>query len=159
MSDMNTYRLELDEYRHPVLVAEGKTAFENGLIGTPQDAVEMAKEIFHLDRMAEENAVMITVDAKGHPLGAFAVSHGTVNTANCGAREIFIRALIVGASGVFILHNHPSGISSPSDSDESVAKRLKEAGQIIGIEMVDFIIVGADEYYSFRESDIIPQSS
>jgi DNA repair protein RadC len=151
MKNINTYSVELDENRHPVLIVKEKFSYEIQAVRSPQDAVTMVNKIFHLNRLAEENVVMIALDIKGQLLGIFEVSHGTVNSASCNAREIFIRALIVGAAGVIVLHNHPSGISIPSDSDTEVAKKFYDAGKLIGIEILDFIVVGKNDYYSFHD--------
>ena len=69
------------------------------------------------------------------------------------AVEIFIKALLCGASGIVIAHNHPSGDTTPSKEDIESYNRLKEAGKLIGINVLDSVIVG-DSYYSFMENGI-----
>jgi DNA repair protein RadC len=70
-------------------------------------------------------------------------------------REVFKQAIRQSASGVILAHNHPSGDSVPSDEDLYLTERLVEAGQIIGIHVIDHIIVGEDSYYSFRDNELL----
>jgi DNA repair protein RadC len=155
MDKINTYHLELDADQHPVLVVKEKFLYESTSVCSPQDAVDLVNKIFKLNKLAEEYAIMLALNAKGKMLGIFEVSHGTVSSTSCNNREIFIRALVVGASGVIILHNHPSGVVTPSSCDHDVAKKIKEAGKLMGIELMDFIIVGDAGYLSFNEEKII----
>ena len=92
----------------------------------------------------------MALDAKGGVLGMFKVSQGTINGSICNPREIFLRALVVGACAIIVIHNHPSGDPSPSDQDVIVYNRLSEASKMMGIALHDFIIIG-DDYYSFKE--------
>lgn len=93
----------------------------------------------------------LAVDSKNNVIGVFNTSHGTVNTAYMNPREIFIRLLLCGATSYIVLHNHPSGDSQPSKEDDRATKKLIDAGQIIGIELLDHIIIG-DTFYSYREN-------
>jgi len=66
---------------------------------------------------------------------------------------LFYPAIKDKAAAILIAHNHPSGQLSPSRADKQVTTRLKEAGKLIGIEIIDHIILTPDGYYSFQESD------
>lgn len=151
MNNINTYRLELDNCKHPVLILEESMTCDIISIEHPQNAVNILNTIFHLNRLAEEHVIMIAADTKGNVLGIFNVSHGTVNLSICNPREIYIRALMVGAANIFIVHNHPSGNCNPSDDDVKIARQISDVGNILGIIMLDFIIVGNGTYYSFKE--------
>lgn len=151
MKNINVYRLELGACRRPVLVLEKTFEYNAKSFGFPLQVVNLLNSIFYLNKLAEEKVLMIAVDAKGQVLGLFDVSHGTVNACYCNPRELFLRALLVGATGIIVAHNHPSGICTPSNDDKQAAKRIKTAGEIIGIDMLDFIIISDDEYYSFQE--------
>jgi DNA repair protein RadC len=155
MDKINTYSLELDAEKHPVLKVRETFSYENESVCSPQDAVNLVNNIFQLNKLAEEYVVMMALNVKGKILGIFEVSHGTVSCANCNTREIFIRALIVGASGMIILHNHPSGVSEPSKWDIDVAGKIKGAGKLMGVELLDFIIVGDNGYLSFKEEKFV----
>lgn len=65
--------------------------------------------------------------------------------------QVYRYALKNNASGVIVVHNHPSGQVEPSDNDYQMCKRLDHSGRILGIHLLDFIVVGHDRYYSWRE--------
>lgn len=146
------YRSELDENRHNVLVKEKAVNYISESINTPQAVTDMLNTVFHLDRQAEEYVYMIALNTKGRILGVFEISHGAVSQSLCVPREIFIRALLCGASSIILAHNHPSGDVTPSKEDVAVYKRIKETGEMIGINLIDNIIVG-DTYFSFTEQE------
>lgn len=150
---ITTYRTELDENKHNVLVKENSCNYPVNVLNNPQAAAEMLNDVFRLNKQAEEHLYMIALNTKGKPLGVFEISHGTVNSALCTPREIFIRSLLCGASGIILAHNHPSGDVTPSKEDIATHKRIKETGQLVGIELLDSIIVG-DGYYSFKMNGI-----
>ena len=150
---ITTDRTELDENKHNVLVKENSCNYPVNVLNNPQAAAEMLNDVFRLNKQAEEHLYMIALNTKGKPLGVFEISHGTVNSALCNPREIFIRSLLCGASGIILAHNHPSGDITPSKEDMTMHRRTKEAGQLIGIELLDSIIVG-DGYYSFKMNGI-----
>jgi DNA repair protein RadC len=84
------------------------------------------------------------------------VSLGTLNASLVHPREVFRFAVIQGASSIILVHNHPSGEAEPSEDDHALTRRLKEAGYILGIEVLDHIIVGNGEgmdygFCSFKE--------
>ena len=94
---------------------------------------------------------MIAMDTKCKIIGVFEVSHGSIDSSFVNPREIYMKALSCNAAGIIVAHNHPSGNPSPSAPDIAVAKRLKEAGDILGVKIHDFLISGDDCYYSFQE--------
>lgn len=147
------YRSELDKNRHNVLVKEKAVNYTTESINNPQAVTGMLNTVFRLNKQAEEHVYMIALNTKGKVLGVFEISHGAVSQSLCGSREIFIRALLCGASGIILVHNHPSGDTTPSKEDTASYNRLKEAGKLIGINVLDSIIVG-ESYYSFTENGI-----
>lgn len=155
MVNLNLYRLELGVNRHPALVLENVLEYDVKPVGSPQTVVSIINSVFQLNCLTEENVVMLALDSKGQILGLFRVSQGTINSSFCNAREVFLRALLAGAYGIIVLHNHPSGFCEPSKNDYEVAKKLEQAGRIVGIELMDFIIIGDTNYYSFKENDFI----
>lgn len=146
------YRTELNENKHNVLIKEKSFNYQCDNLDNPKSIVKMLNECFHLNKMAEEHLYMIALDTKCHPLGVFEVSHGTVNSSLVSPREVFIRAILCGATYIILSHNHPSGVVTPSKEDREVYKRIKESGKLIGIELLDNIIIG-DGYYSFLEHE------
>ena len=98
-----------------------------------------------------EQLMMLALNSKSVVLGEIIVSTGTVNSSIASPREIFMSALRLKAVNIILLHNHPSGDPTPSREDKLVTRRIKEAGDIIGISLLDHIIIGNNNYISFRE--------
>lgn len=120
---------------------------------SPENVYKLATKTLNLLEAAEEYVYLITLNNKNKLTGLFEVSHGTVNSSILSPREIYIRALLLGATNIIIFHNHPSGDPEPSKEDIRITKRLKAAGELLGVELIDHIIVG-NYYYSFREEQM-----
>ena len=138
-----------------VLVKEGEYAYNSLNMSNPDIVVELLNSIFLLNKKTEEYVYMITKDAKGDIIGVFEISHGTVDMSVAQPREIYLKALLCGAVSIIIAHNHPSGNCLPSNDDQKVLTRLKDAGNIIGIPLQDFIIVGGSDYFSAADKNLI----
>lgn len=142
------YRTELGKRKENILIKESSSNYQIDSMNTPEKIARMLVDLYGLDRRAEEYLYLIAVDAKMHPVGVFEVSHGLANGTFCNPREIFIRALLCGAFGIVIAHNHPSGNVEPSDDDVRSAKRVKEAAALLGVEFMDSIIIGESGSYA-----------
>lgn len=110
----------------------------------------------------QEQFIVIPVTRKNHPLGRFMVSLGTASSALVHPREVFRVAILSGASAVMVSHNHPSGDPAPSRADIAVTRQLREAGQILGIELLEHLIMGTVKedpqglgYYSFSDAGLL----
>ncbi|RYZ83043.1 MAG: hypothetical protein EOP06_20655 [Proteobacteria bacterium] len=79
------------------------------------------------------------------------ISTGTANAAMVSPREIFQRALSVGAVSLVLSHNHPSGQVTPSQEDCQVTTKIKEAGQLLNIKLLDHVIISDSDCYSFQD--------
>ena len=85
----------------------------------------------------------MTLDTKNQVIDTHQITVGTLDASLVHPREVFRRAIKDAAASVLLVHNHPSGDPTPSKQDHMVTKRLKEVGQIIGIDVLDHIILGA----------------
>ena len=83
------------------------------------------------------------------------LSRGTVNASVLSPREVLIEALRCRAVTMVLVHNHPSGDPTPSRADMLLTKRLKEAGDLVGITLIDHIVIGDRRYLSFREENLM----
>lgn len=101
-----------------------------------------------------EEFVMLALNSKSVLLEEFIISKGTVNSSMASPREIFIQALRVKAVNIIIMHNHPSGDPTPSRNDFIATNAIKQAGDIIGVKLIDHIIIGDNKYISFKESGL-----
>ncbi|WP_125571939.1 JAB domain-containing protein [Lacticaseibacillus songhuajiangensis] len=111
-----------------------------------------------VDRFAgirQEQMLVFFLDIKNQILCEEMVSSGTIEASMTDQRVILRRALVLGASRFVICHNHPSGDVHPSSQDEDVTERIRMSGQMMGIELVDHVVVGGDDYLSFREEGLL----
>lgn len=99
----------------------------------------------------QEQMMILMLDTKGNFLGEVIVSMGTVNASLVSPREIFLKALSFHAVSIIMVHNHPSGDPTPSEEDLLLTLRVKEAGELIGIDLLDHLILGDRKYISLRE--------
>ena len=152
MEKIKSYRLELDAERHPALVAEDKWEYEQKRFSSPQEIVDLLNLTVNLKNQAEEYVYMLALDIRLNLKGLFEVSHGASAYTPCDPKEIYTRALLSGANRIVVVHNHPTGDPTPSEVDTKTAERLKSTGEVVGIPLKDFIIIGDDTYYSFKEN-------
>jgi len=99
---------------------------------------------------AKEHFKLILLNPRNKIIGISTISIGTLNASLVHPREVFKDAIVHSAASVVLAHNHPSGDPEPSEDDITITKRLVEAGKILGIEVIDHIIIGKNDYYSFR---------
>ena len=108
-----------------------------------------------LRHLETETAVLVMLDNRMALLREEVLSLGTVNCTLLSPREIFLRALRWGAVNIMLLHNHPSGDPTPSGMDMEITERICKAGQILGIQLIDHLIIGDLSYTSLRECGCI----
>ena len=101
--------------------------------------------------MPQEHFIILMLDVKNRVIGEHIVSKGTLSGSHAHPREVFREAIRQAANGVILMHNHPSGDPSPSSQDHGITMRLEDAGDVIGIKVLDHIILGSDDYYSFKD--------
>ena len=94
---------------------------------------------------------IVLLDTKHRVLKTAIVASGTLNSTIVEPRDVFREALVAGAAAVVAFHNHPSGDPTPSPEDEELTRRLKAAGLLMGIDLVDHLILGDARYSSFKE--------
>lgn len=133
------------------LVKESSVLYETRKISSPYDAYKLIKNfLIDSDR---EKFVVVCLDVKNQPVNISVVSIGSVSSTIVHPREVFKVAMLSNASKIICFHNHPSGNLKCSKEDENITNRLKECGEILGIELVDHIIVGDNNtYFSFKEN-------
>jgi DNA repair protein RadC len=123
------------------------------------DTLDMPSKVFHrcqsIRKLAKEHFVLFLLDTRNHILKKEVVSVGTLDAALVHPREVFRSAIAANASQVIVAHNHPSGNPEPSAEDITITNRLKKAGELIGIELLDHVVVTKDSYQSFRELSLL----
>lgn len=103
----------------------------------------------------QESMKLLLLNTKTRLIGETDISKGTINSAVISPRELFVEALQKNAVSIILLHNHPSGDPNPSKDDILITRRIKDAGMLIGIELLDHIIIGNNCYISMREKELI----
>lgn len=104
--------------------------------------------------LQQEHLKIVFLDTKNQIISDEFLTVGTVNASLINPREVFIEALKHNAVHVILLHNHPSGDPTPSREDILITKRVINAGEIIGIKLIDHIIIGDGDYISLKEQGL-----
>lgn len=135
-----------------VMLKEGLSLFSPEPINTASDAVAVMRDV--LRRLDREAVMILNLDIKGRPMSYNCVSIGSRNQSSAEPAEIFKAAILSNASSIIMLHNHPSGTLTPSQTDHSITARIRDAADLIGVPLMDHIIVagGTGDYYSMRSS-------
>lgn len=126
--------------------------------GTAFTAPQMIAD-FYMERLRHcrtEEIILLMLDTKGRKIADTVVSRGTVNSAVLEPREVLTTALRYEAVFIVVLHNHPSGIPTPSEADIHVTGRLAAACELVGILLRDHIIIGDNCYLSMKERGFLP---
>src|SRR5665647_1187816 len=108
----------------------------------------MTEELRYLQK---EHFVCLFLNTKNHVIGQETLSMGSLNASIVHPREVFRAAIKRSSASIICVHNHPSGDPTPSPEDIQMTARLVEAGQIIGIEVLDHIILGDQNFVSLKE--------
>ena len=117
------------------------------------DANNVFKQIFCADTFDwKEEMIMLCLNRANRVLGFYKVSSGGITGTVVDPRVIFTVALNCGASSFVIAHNHPSGQLHPSEADKQITQKLKHAGALMDIHLVDHLIIADDGFYSFAEN-------
>ncbi len=153
---VNKYTIRINDEEQTTLVKESSTNYTGvKRLSSPKDIAKIMQDVFSLNKCAEEYVYMISLNSACNPVGFFEVSHGTVNASLLQPRELLIRALLSGATGIIICHNHPSSCPIPSQKDIEITQKLKESCDLIGIMLHDHIIIGDNSYLSFNEAGLL----
>ena len=119
------------------------------VIKSPDQAYEVLKK--H-GKKQQEHFFVLTLDSSGFVKHVHIVTIGIVNKTLVHPREIFIKAIKDSSTAIIVVHNHTSGSCVPSDEDVEVTRKLRDAGNLIGISVLDHLIFTKNGYYSFQEA-------
>lgn len=142
-------------------IAELSRRIAQAKIGTEDQLLYDSPEVigaYYMEEMRHESQEIVMVlclSSRGRLLSRKIISRGDVNTAYLSPRDIFVEALAHRAASVILLHNHPGGDPSPSEEDLAITNRIREAGELIGIALLDHLIIGDRSYVSMRLSGLL----
>ncbi|MDO4661767.1 MAG: DNA repair protein RadC [Tissierellia bacterium] len=120
------------------------------VIKSSLDVYNLMKDEFSISD--KEHFIVILLNSKNDIISRELVSVGDLNSTIANPREIFKPAVKKSANSIILCHNHPSGDPTPSLNDKMLTKRLTEAGEILGIQVLDHIIIGQNKYFSIIEN-------
>jgi len=116
-----------------------------------------SSDIFNMfrDRMMRERVeifCVLLVNSKNQLIGLDPVSRGSLSTSIVHPREVFSNAIRLQAAAIVLMHNHPSEDPAPSREDRDCTHRLNEAGKLLGVRVLDHVVFGGADYYSFADA-------
>lgn len=154
------YKTLLNDQRIEHLIKESSVNYtKEKTLDNGRKIVTMMNEIFLADQLPEEHCWLLAFDSKMKLKGVIELSHGTVNQTVVNNRETAIKLLLLNCVQFVMIHNHPSGCCQISKEDVIVTKKLAHLGVFIGCPMLDSIVIGKNEFYSFHENANMPQIS
>jgi DNA repair protein RadC len=136
------------------LVRDGSLQSSWKRFSNSREAFQFAREQLYADADREQFHVLL-LDNKNQLIGVNLVSQGSLSTSVVCPREVFKAAILANSAAAILLHNHPSGCPEPSREDRECTSRLCEAGKVLGIRVLDHVIVGQEEFFSFADSGLL----
>jgi len=133
-------------------LAESRMEFQ-GVVNSPADAAQLV--LRELSLADKEHFMIIMLNTKNRVIAKKTVSIGHLQASLVHPREMFKEAIKRSSAALILVHNHPSGDLTPSREDITTTERLRKAGAVLGIDVLDHIIVGDNRYFSFREHGLL----
>jgi len=127
-------------------------AGDRPVLKTPEDVVGLVGS--RLKGKKREHFLALLLDTRSRLIKAAEISMGSLDGTVVHPREVFKEAISAAAASVIFVHNHPSGDPTPSDDDIRLSKRLAEAGEIVGIDVLDHIIIGGKKSISLKREGL-----
>jgi len=119
-------------------------------ISSPQVVADLCCDMQEMER---EMMICIMVNQKNRIIDTRVIGIGSTNSCIVTPRDVYRLALLTGAQAILLVHNHPSGDPTPSGEDRALTKRIKEAGDLLGVKLLDHVIMARDGYYSISSDE------
>lgn len=130
------------------LVCEKTCEYNPTIIHTSADVVKFIDDLEDIRNHTEERIYCVAMNTKNKIIGFSQIAQGSINTCSLDIKELFKTILLCNASKFILIHNHPSGDSTPSKNDYQMTEKIKEASKIMGIEFLDHIVIAQNGYTS-----------
>ena len=111
--------------------------------------------VSHLASRPQEHFISISLNGANEVIACRVLTIGLINSSQIHPREVYSDSITDRASSIIVSHNHPSGNLTPSEEDKAVTAKLKAAGEILGIRLLDHIIFCSNGYFSFQEQGLM----
>ncbi|MEF2243832.1 JAB domain-containing protein [Paenibacillus sp. IITD108] len=131
------------------MVRESTILYPERSIRSPQDAARLLRPL--LQNEDREHFLVVCLDTKNNVNSITTCHIGSLNASIVHPRECFKTAILSNAASIICAHNHPSGNAAPSQEDIQITSRLKEAGELLGIDLLDHLIIAGDNFCSLKE--------
>lgn len=141
LSDVEARRY-VAESRDPTTVARGPRIGGSG---------DVARECSDIANETQEHFILFTLNVRHRLLRRRVLHVGTLTGVECSPRDVFRFAFADNAASIIVAHNHPSGDTQPSRQDIELTRRLREAGDLMGVPLLDHVIVAADGFVSMAD--------
>ena len=135
------------------MVREKSFLYPERTLRSPKDGYRLFTQF--LGELDREYFVVMCLDTKNQPTAINICHIGSLNASLVHPREVMKAAILSNAASILIGHNHPSGVPDESREDVEVTKRLVETGKVIGIDVLDHLVIGDDQYVSLKEKGYI----
>jgi DNA repair protein RadC len=142
--------IHVRRYRVELVCESGEGEPEEAVLRTSADVARALRPFF--ERADREMFVVVLLNAKHRPIGINVVSVGSLSSAIVHPREVFKPAIAGNSAAILLAHVHPSGCPEPSREDIELTRRLRDAGELLGIRVLDHVIVGDGKHYSFVDA-------
>ena len=121
------------------------------------DAPETVADYYmeEMRHQEKEKILLLLLDNRLQLIEEYMISLGTVNASLLSTRDVFVKALTCRASSIMLLHNHPSGDPAPSRNDIQITQKMKEAGELMDMPLIDHIILGNGTFISLKKEELI----
>jgi DNA repair protein RadC len=136
------------------LVRDGSLVSSWKCFSNSRQIFEFAREQIYADADREQFHVLL-LNSKNRLIGVNMVSQGSLSSSIVAVREVFKPAIVANSAAIICTHCHPSGDPAPSREDRECTTRLVQAGSLLGIRVLDHIVVGQSDYFSFADAGML----
>jgi DNA repair protein RadC len=142
------HKIRLCFKREPI---PGETAELQPMVRNGTDAAAFVRRLVQEEEMGNtiEYFYALCLSSAGRVSDVVKVSQGSLSASLVHPREVFRTALLTNSAAIIVAHNHPSGSVDPSPNDDALTRRLKRAGKLLGVELLDHVVVGDDAHFSY----------
>lgn len=138
-------------YKVKLQMTKDKTVEYDPIIANPMDIVQFINKIEQYDLSINERVIVIALNTKNHVVAYTEISSGGMNTCNVNIPDIYRFLFTTNANKFILVHNHPSGDSTPSKIDIAMTKQIQQSADLMQVEFLDHIIIGDNNYTSIFE--------
>ncbi len=146
-----TIRMSARRYTFALTLNDEASSPVGDVVSNPRSAATVARAVIGSE--ITECVLVIFLDARHRVTGYAEVARGTINASRLSPRDVLVPSLLANAAAIAVAHNHPSGDPSPSRADRVVTVALRDAAELVGLQLLDHVIVTPAAHFSFREDE------